>query len=225
MNVILILIDSLNRHHLPAYNPESPVSTPNLDRIARRAFRFDNHFVGSLPCMPARREIFAGRKEFLWRPWGPLEQFDDRLPKLLEDAGYSTNIVTDHYHYWEEESGGYIQSFQGAELIRGHEVDFWKRPVADEKPVPKWVENIERWRDGDWPRRYYANVMDFKDEEDYFPARVFSGASRWLGENAARDERPFFLQVESFDVHEPFDVPEPYASMFGDGKNRDRFTV
>lgn len=97
MNVILILIDSLVRHHLPAYNPDSPVPTPNLDRLASKAFRFDNHFVGSLPCMPARREIFAGRKEFLWRSWGPLEQFDERLLKLLEQNGYSTNIVTAHY--------------------------------------------------------------------------------------------------------------------------------
>ncbi len=36
---------------------------------------------------------------------------------------------------------------------------------------------------------------------------------------------PFFLQVESFDVHEPFHVPEPYASMYGNGADRDRFTL
>ena len=35
-------------------------ATPNLQAFAERAWRFDNHFVGSLPCMPARREIFAG---------------------------------------------------------------------------------------------------------------------------------------------------------------------
>jgi arylsulfatase A-like enzyme len=113
LNVILVLIDSLNRHHLSAYET-SPVSTPNLDRLFEKAWRFDNHFVGSLPCMPARREIFAGRKDFLWRPWGPLEPFDDRLPRLLEQRGYSTAIVTDHYHYWEEEANGYMQSVQGA---------------------------------------------------------------------------------------------------------------
>ena len=103
MNVVLVLIDSLNRHHLPAYG-ESPVSTPNLNKFASRAWRFDSHFVGSLPCMPARREIFTGHKEMMWRPWGPLEPDDARLPRLLEDKGYSTAIVTDHYHYWEEEA-------------------------------------------------------------------------------------------------------------------------
>ena len=96
MNIILVLIDSLNRGDLAAYTP-SECATPNLEAFAKKAWRFDNHFVGSLPCMPARREIYAGIREFLWRPWGPLELFDVRLPRLLEDRGYATAIVTDHY--------------------------------------------------------------------------------------------------------------------------------
>jgi arylsulfatase A-like enzyme len=221
VNVILVLIDSLNRHHLSAYE-ESLVSTPNLDAFAEIAWRFDNHFVGSLPCMPARREIFSGHKEMMWRPWGPLEPYDARLPRLLEEEGYTTAIVTDHYHYWEEQANGYIQSFQGAELIRGHEKDFWRQPISVHEPVPKWVENIEYWRPGHG-RRYYANVKDFRGEEDFFPAKVMTGAVGWLEENGQGS--PFFLQVESFDVHEPFHVPEPYASMYGDGVGKERFTI
>ncbi|MEJ7763575.1 MAG: sulfatase-like hydrolase/transferase, partial [Thermomicrobiales bacterium] len=138
MNVVVVLIDSLNRHALSAYGP-SPVATPNLDAFAGRAWRLDNHFVGSLPCMPARREIFAGFKEMMWRPWGPLEPFDHRLPKLLADHGHATGIVTDHYHYWEPLGNEYVQSFRSAEFIRGHESDFWKLPVPAGEPVPGWV--------------------------------------------------------------------------------------
>ncbi|HET9495193.1 MAG TPA: sulfatase [Chloroflexia bacterium] len=221
MNIILVLIDSLNRHFLSAYAP-SEVATPNLDAFARRAWRFDNHFVGSLPCMPARREIFAGFKEVMWRPWGSLEPFDRRLPRVLQAQGYRTAICTDHYHYWEEQANGYIQSFENTRLIRGHETDNWKGPVRDDEPVPKWVENIERWRPTQ-ARTYYGNVKDFQGEEDYFPARLMTAASQWLEEN--RGTTPFYLQVESFDVHEPFDVPEPYASMYGDGSLRDRYTL
>ncbi len=222
MNVILVLIDSLNRHHLSPYNAGSPVSTPNLERFAGRAWRFDNHFVGSLPCMPARREIFAGVQDFLQRPWGPLEPYDARLPELLGDEGYSTALVTDHYHYWEEEANGYMQSFGGADLVRGHEIDAWRQPVPAGDTVPAWVESIERWRPG-WGRRYYANVKDFRGEEDFFPAKVMGGAVDWLRDNAGLS--PFFLQVESFDVHEPFHVPEPYASMYADPGGYDGFTV
>jgi arylsulfatase A-like enzyme len=219
VNVLLILIDSLNRGDLPAYGG-SVVKTPNLDRLARRAWRFDNHFVGSLPCMPARRELFAGFKELLWRPWGALEPFDARLPRIVERAGYRTALVTDHYHYWEESANGYLQSFQQTELIRGHEWDNWRGPLPPDEPLPAWVENIERWRPGAG-RRYYANVQDFVGEEDYFPARTMrAAASRLEGLRP-----PFFLQVESFDVHEPFDAPEPYRSAFADASDRDRFTV
>jgi arylsulfatase A-like enzyme len=221
-NIVLVLVDSLNRGDLRCYaGPSAPVETPNVDRLARRARRFDNHFVGSLPCMPARRELFAGFKELLWRPWGPLEHFDLRLPRLLEAQGYATAIVTDHYHYWEESGNGYLQSFQQTELVRGHEHDNWRPPVPPDEPVPRWVENVERWRPGAG-RQYYANVRDFASEEDFFPARVFGAAARWLDRPP---RRPFFLQIESFDVHEPFHVPEPYRSAFGDPSGYDRFTV
>jgi arylsulfatase A-like enzyme len=219
MNVLLVLIDSLNRGDLPAYGG-TEVETPNLDRLARRAWRFENHFVGSLPCMPARRELFAGFKELLWRPWGPLEAYDARLPRLVERSGYRTVLVTDHYHYWEESANGYLQSFQQTELIRGHEWDNWRGPLAPDEPLPAWVERIERWRPGAG-RRYFANVRDFAGEEDFFPARTFRAAVGRLEELRP----PFFLQVESFDVHEPFHVPEPYRSMFGDPSGYDRFTV
>ena len=102
MNIILVLVDSLTRNCLRAYDPSSPCQTPNIDRFASSAQVFDNHFVGSLPCMPARRELIAGRKEFLWRPWGSLEVFDPRLPREVAKAGLRTHMVTDHYHYWEE---------------------------------------------------------------------------------------------------------------------------
>lgn len=221
MNVVLVLIDSLNRRALSAYQ-SSPIQTPNLDAFANRAWRFDNHFVGSLPCIPARREIFAGFKEMMWRPWGSLEPFDARLPSMMQDNGYTTALVTDHYHYWEEPGNGYMQGFQGAELIRGHEMDFWKHPLADDELVPQWVQNIEDWRPGQG-RWYYANVKDFEKEEDFFPAKTFTAASQWLRDNSRK--APFYLHIESFDVHEPFDVPEPYRSMYGDGADRDRFNI
>lgn len=54
-NVVVVLLDSLNRHLLGAYGSDE-FETPNLDRFAARSVRFDRHFVGSLPCMPARHD-------------------------------------------------------------------------------------------------------------------------------------------------------------------------
>jgi arylsulfatase A-like enzyme len=59
-------------------------------------------YIGSFPCMPARREMHTGRHNFLHRSWGPLEPFDDSMPELLHSSGVHSHKVTDHHHYWED---------------------------------------------------------------------------------------------------------------------------
>ena len=222
MNIVLVLVDSLTRDCLRIYNPDIPCETPNIDRFAARSQVYDNHFVGSLPCMPARREIIAGRKEFLWRPWGSLEVFDPRLPGEVGKAGYHSHIVTDHYHYWEEEANGYIQGYDTLETIRGYEVDRWQYQDPDEDK-PGWVRNVERFRAAEHIGQYYANTRDFEEEEDFFSAKVFGSACDWLDRHAGKGK--FFLHVETFDVHEPFHIPEPYESMYAQGATKNEFNI
>ena len=208
MNVIMILIDSLNARYLASYG-NTEIKTPNIDRFSQKAFVFDNHFIGSAPCMPARRELMTGRKEFFWRPWGPLEPFDNHIALEAKKAGATTMLVTDHYHYWEYSAHGYIEQFDGIEMIRGHELDMWRTDPVEE--LPQWVKSIERWRPGQGVK-YYRNVKDFKDEKDFFSPRVMNASADWLDRNHNRDK--FMLWIESFDVHEPFHIPEPYKSMY-----------
>ena len=57
-HAVVVLLDSLNRHHVGAYGG-TEFDTPHLDRFARRALRFTNHHAGSLPCMPARHDVLC----------------------------------------------------------------------------------------------------------------------------------------------------------------------
>ena len=217
MNVIMILIDSLNRHCLGPYG-NTVVRTPNIDRLAERSVVFDNHFIGSAPCMPARRELMTGRKEFLWRGWGPMEPFDRHIAMEAKLAGAVTAIVTDHYHYWEHSAHGYVEQFDAVKMIRGQELDMWNTdPCAQ---VPDWVSAIDRHRPGHGAR-YYRNVKDFHREEDFFSPQTMSAAADWLAKNHSHEK--FLLWVENFDVHEPFHLPEPYRSMYTDALD-ERFT-
>ncbi len=222
MNIVFVLVDSLTRNCLRAYNPDSTCETPNIDRLAERAHVFENHFVGSLPCIPARRELMAGRKEFMWRPWGSLEAFDPRLSTEVKKGGFHTHIVTDHYHYWEEEANGYIHGYDTTEMIRGYEVDHWQAQDPNEKK-PAWVKKVEEFRAAEHIGQYYANVKDFQGEDDYFSAKTFGSACDWLDRHAAKGK--FFLHVETFDVHEPFDIPEPYAGMYAEGATKNEFNI
>ena len=218
MNVINIIIDSLNRRCIGPYGNQV-VKTPNLDRFAEKAVVFDEHFVGSLPCMPARRELMTGRKEFFWRGWGSLEPFDKPIASEAKKLGAVTAIITDHYHYWEQPAHGYFEHFDCVKFIRGHEGDMWNTDPVDE--LPTWAKAIEASRPGSG-KRYYNNTKDFESEGDFFAPKVFAEAADWLERNHAHEK--FFLWVESFDAHEPFHVPEPYRSMYTD-KYSDEYNV
>lgn len=223
-NVVLVVADSLNRHFLRCFGgtTEFDLPTPNIDRLAARSMLFDTHYAGSLPCMPARREFLAGVQEFPWRPWGPMEPFDTSLALAARRAGVLTQLVTDHYHYFQHGSGGYTDDYHGYEYIRGHEFDTWRTAPTDPDPVllRQLLADEEERRDTFLSRAAYArNVAGFRGEEDFFPARVFRIASDWIAANA--ESKPWLLVVDSFDIHEPFHCPEPYASMFWGGDPRD----
>ena len=81
-NVVVVLLDSLNRHMLGCYGG-TEFETPNLDRLAARSVRFTRHYIGSLPCMPARHDILCGALDFLWRPWGSVEIWEDAITARL----------------------------------------------------------------------------------------------------------------------------------------------
>lgn len=214
VSVILIQIDSLNRHFLPVYG-NTWIKAPNLTAFAQNAVVFDNHYTGSLPCMPARREIWAGSEEFWWRWWGPLEPWDQPLAHLANRQGIITQLITDHYHLFEWGSHNYPYDYDGYEFIRGHEYDNWRTdPPAS---IPDWaVKMVERLHPD--TQQYLRNAQDFVREEDFFAPQVMTAVSDWLDRNHA--QKQFFVHVDCFDVHEPFHVPEPYRSMYTDADYR-----
>ena len=128
MRAIMVMYDSLCRRYLSAYGC-SGISTPNFDRLAARTVTFDNCFIGSMPCMPARRELHTGRYNFMHRSWGPLEPFDDSMPSMLDRAGIHTHLVSDHKHYWEDGGATYHTRYSTWEISRGQEGDHWKEDI------------------------------------------------------------------------------------------------
>lgn len=214
MNVILIQIDSLNRHFLPSYGNDW-VQAPNLTAFAQRGTIFEQHYVGSLPCMPARREIWTGTEEFWWRGWGPLEPWDQTLAYLVGRQGIISQLITDHYHLFEWGSHSYPYDYAGYEFIRGHEYDNWRTaPLAH---IPPWAERMVE-RMGDGASIYLRNTQHFQEESDFFGPRVMQTTAEWLDQN--HQQKQFLLHVDCFDVHEPFHIPEPYRSMYTDDNYR-----
>ena len=129
MRAIMVMYDSLNRAMLEPYGCDW-TKTPNFLRLARRSVQFDSCYVGSMPCMPARRELHTGRPNFLHRSWGPMEPYDDSMPEILKKNGVYTHLVSDHQHYWEDGGATYHTRYSSWEISRGQEGDPWKADLG-----------------------------------------------------------------------------------------------
>ncbi len=213
MKAIMLMFDSLNKRLLSAYGSDGAI-TPNFQRLKEKTTRFDNFYVGSMPCMPARRELHTGRYNFLHRGWSPLEPFDDSMPELLKKSGVHTHLVTDHKHYWRDGGATYHSRYSTYEFIRGQEGDAWKGVV--DKPEYRYEsgepEEIKQRRITSRVQ-HQINVQFMQNEEDHHLARTINKGLEFIDTN--HDSDNWFLQLECFDPHEPFFVPEKYLRMYG----------
>lgn len=231
MNVILIIIDTLRPDHLGCYKDIYPQArgahTPCLDRLARESMRFVRAHPESLPTLPARRAFHTGQRvwpfhqhqnykgDFVGAPgWGPIPEGQDTLAELLKEAGYRTGFITDTYHQFKP-SKNFHRGFQEWHWIRGQETDPYRAgPHVPDEVVLAHIAKAYRGNRNllERHRQYLTNVAARRSEEDYFPARVFRAAADWLDRN--RDAERFFLVVDSFDPHEPWDPPRCYRTIY-----------
>ncbi len=209
MNVIFLMLDSLNRTYTTPYGAK--IKTPNFERLAKRCVTMDNHWTGSLPTMPCRHEIYSGRHDYLWRGWGALEPYDLTPMQMMNEKGKGqmSMLLTDCYHLFADGASNYHCDFNGWEFLRGHEADNWKTGPVDETPA-RYKETIkEKAEKGEI---YMRNTINFRDEKDFFGPKLMSQAAEWLDNN--HTHKDFFFMVDSFDPHEPHHVPAPYDQMY-----------
>ena len=101
-NILVILTDDLGLGDVAAYNPQSKIPTPNLDRLAKEGIRFTDAHTPDGVCSPTRYGLLAGR--YAWRTWlkrgvltgssPPLiEQQRLTLADMLGQQGYLTGAV------------------------------------------------------------------------------------------------------------------------------------
>jgi arylsulfatase A-like enzyme len=211
MKAIMVMFDSLNRRMLPPYGCDW-VHAPNFQRLSERTITFDNCYIGSMPCMPARRELHTGRYNFLHRSWGPLEPFDDSMPQILSENGIYTHLTTDHAHYFEDGGGTYHNRYNSWELNRGQEGDLWKGHVEPHVDIPpasriKFPDQSGRMWAHEFINRSYMPTPD-----DQPQARTFHQGIEFIRNNHQTDN--WFLQIETFDPHEPFFTHQKYKDLY-----------
>ncbi len=102
-NIVFILADDMGYGDIQAFNPQSKIPTPYLDRLAAEGMRFTDAHSGSAVCSPTRYGTLTGR--YCWRTelksgvlWPPDDKpliGPDRLTVagLLKRQGYHTACI------------------------------------------------------------------------------------------------------------------------------------
>jgi len=80
-NIILILADDFGWGDASCNNPDSPIKTPQIDRIAREGIRFTNAHTPSAVCTPTRYGLLTGR--YPWRSYLKKEVLAYYAPALI----------------------------------------------------------------------------------------------------------------------------------------------
>lgn len=206
MNIILLISDTFRYDNLLNEGP-MPVRTPELDRFAQRAVSLSHCYVSSFPTIPHRTDLTTGRYGWPWYGWQDrLRSSKNHLPQLLAQAGYVSQLLCDCPHLFR---ANFNIGFDGAYVIRGQEGDTYflrmNHPIETVMPPEKTrsgrrfqghnLPDLARWTNRFWYR-----------EEDRFAPRTARLAVEWLEENYRY--HPFFLWVDFFDPHEPWDPPE-----------------
>lgn len=210
MKAIMVMFDSLNKKFLECYGSKL-AQTPNFKRLAEKSVMFDSCYAGSLPCMPARRELHTGRSNFLHRSWGPMEPFDLSMPEILDKNGVHSHLVSDHTHYWEDGGATYHTRYSTWECFRGQEGDPWKGVVGGVEDTDPNLIIHEGYR-GKLYRQDNINRTFLKNETDHPQVQTFSAGIEFIEKNHQADR--WFLQIETFDPHEPFFCYERFRNKY-----------
>ena len=190
MNVIWITADTFRRDQIGAYG-NNVIHTPVLDALAARGTRFDNHYACGFPTMPTRADHHTGQWTMSFMGWDALPDDTITLSQILGDQGVHTAAVIDTPFYTR---GGmnYDRGFQSYFAILGQEGSGTR------------AAQIGHHESRDV-------VADWRKEADRCAARTMTQAGDWL-EKHYKEE--FFLYIDTWDPHEPWDPPAYYAELY-----------
>lgn len=174
-------------------------TTPFLDNLATQGTWFDHAYTPMPACLPARVSMLTGRYPSATRSRtnhnGEDATYSKDLIDVLSDAGYMTALCgKNHSHlnsnrldYWHE---------------LGHGGGKGDDRTDDEKAFDEYLMNLNHRAD--------MTATPFPVETQC-PVRAVSAAIDWV--DSLNDE-PFFLWLSFPEPHNPYQVPEPYFSMF-----------
>ena len=233
-NTVLIFTDSTRFDYIHHFNPVSRNKTPNLDALARDSLSFSLAVPEAMPTGPARRALLTGVRSFPFRNyvptkglpvgpgWTPIPDHYPIVTEVMGEAGIETAYCTDNPFLIGPRFGNFRRTLdwvrpsysQGAYRFLNKP---FKRPATrstiERYLLPELSDSVEVGR----LRAMAGWNSIYRDNERQYPtARVVRSGINLVDD--LKKKRPFFLGVDAFDPHEPFDAPRVYQLAAGSPK-------
>jgi arylsulfatase A-like enzyme len=247
-NIVVILADDMGVGDPQCYNPDSLVSTPNMDRLAREGLMAEHAYCPDAICTPTRYSLLTG--QYCWRAgfessvlanWEPPLIAEDRLtlPGLLKQAGYRTGgfgkwhlggtyQTTDGkrpagYGKWGSKGMGanidFTKPVQGGPTDRGFD-RWWGFICASEAVILDQATATALMPGKDHlPAAPSAQNLERISVMEFLPATT-KRAVQFVEENAGGDA-PFFMYYAPYVPHTPLAVAPEFRGKTEAGEYGD----
>ena len=199
-NIVLIMVDQL-RADACKREGFALNTTPFLDSMAETGVWFNRAYCASPACVPSRTSMMTGRFPTATHVRSNMNlkdaYYQTDLMEVLRARGYQTALIGKNHSYLKPEM-----------------VDYWKEyshlgvtnPQADnDKAFNKYLEGTHFYMDKE-AAPFPAGMQ--------LPAKIVNDAKDWLKDEQKNSGKPFFLYVSIPEPHNPYQVSEPYYSMF-----------
>ncbi|OQE18256.1 hypothetical protein PENSTE_c018G03684 [Penicillium steckii] len=207
-NILYIMADQMAAPLLSLHDKNSPIKTPNLDKLAGEGVVFDSAYCNSPLCAPSRFVMVSG-------------QLPSKIGAYDNAADFPADIPT-YAHYLRRE--GYHTAlagkmhFCGPDQLHGYE----QRLTSDIYPGDYgWSVN---WDEPDIRLDYYHNMSSVMDAGPVvrtnqldFDEEVIYKAEQYLYDHVrTRTEQPFCLTVSMTHPHDPYAMTKEFWDLYED---------
>jgi arylsulfatase A-like enzyme len=198
-NILWITTEGVPLSTLSCYGSKL-IETPNIDRIANEGMRFENSFTTNALCAPSRATLLTGKYSHLnGMTSNPADTtggetnptFDpsqETLPKILKKNGYQTGIIGK----WHLPANPGECGFDSFIFKRGAGGPYYE------------------------PSGYLRNEQMGSNTivEKSYPGYITDNITDFAMEAMQQFTQPFFLMLQFFNAHRPFDPPHKYEHLY-----------
>jgi len=176
-------------------------TTPFLDSLAENGVWFNRAYCASPACVPSRTSLMTGRYPTATHVRSNMNLkdawYETDLMEVLRTKGYQTALIGKNHSYLKPEM-----------------VDYWKEysHLGVTNPLTENDKAFNKYLEG--THFYMSEKAAPFPAEMQLPAKIVSDAKNWVTDEQKNSGKPFFLYVSIPEPHNPYQVSEPYYSMF-----------